>query len=241
MSEILPYGEGQGEKKTQVEDMFDKIAPRYDLLNRLLTAGVDQTWRRKVRRKAAKLRPKTILDIATGTGDLAIELAKIPGTEITGVDISEGMMKLGREKIKKKGLENRVVLEDGDAEALRFEADSFDTITAAFGVRNFENLSAGLLEMHRVLKPEGGVFILEFSTPKNPILNALYNLYNRTLLPVIGRAVSHHSSAYTYLPKSAQAFPSGAAFAEILKLAGFRSITITPLTFGVCTLYCAFK
>ncbi len=228
-------------KKEMVQNMFNNIAPKYDLLNHLLSAGIDKGWRRKVRRALAAGHPETILDVATGTGDLAIELAKLPNTRIIGIDIAEDMLKIGRKKIEKKGLTQRITLEPGDSENIRFADNTFDAITVAFGVRNYENLEKGLREMYRVLKPGKKTAILEFSKPAAFPMKNLYQFYFNHILPAIGRMVSKDPMAYTYLPESVARFPEKNAFLEVLKKTGFKNPTQKRLTFGIATLYVAEK
>ncbi len=228
-------------KKEMVQNMFNNIAPKYDLLNHLLSAGIDKGWRRKVCRALAAGHPETILDVATGTGDLAIELAKLPNTRIIGIDIAEDMLKIGRKKIEKKGLTQRITLEPGDSENIRFADNTFDAITVAFGVRNYENLEKGLREMYRVLKPGKKTAILEFSKPAAFPMKNLYQFYFNHILPAIGRMVSKDPMAYTYLPESVARFPEKNAFLEVLKKTGFKNPTQKRLTFGIATLYVAEK
>ncbi len=228
-------------KKEMVQSMFNNIAPKYDLLNHLLSAGIDKGWRRKVRRSLAKDHPEIILDVATGTGDLAIELAKMPVKKIIGIDIAEDMLKIGRKKITKKGWENVIVLEAGDSENIRYEDNYFDAITVAFGVRNYENLEKGLGEMYRVLKPGRKVAILEFSKPASFPMKNIYQFYFNHILPTVGRLVSKDKSAYTYLPQSVARFPENKAFMEVLLRVGFKKPEQTRLTFGIATLYVAEK
>lgn len=221
--------------------MFDNISARYDFLNHLLSLGIDKGWRRKVVRIVSGTNPTKVLDIATGTADLAIALSKIENTHITGVDISAGMLKVGGEKIDKKGLSERIALQLGDSEQLPFEDNSFDTITVAFGVRNFENLEAGLKEMLRVVKPGGKVVVLEFSQPTGFPFKQIYRFYFKFILPTIGRLVSKDQSAYTYLPESVDAFPYGQRFLDILAKLGYSKAVAKAVTFGVATIYTATK
>ncbi|NVK27568.1 MAG: bifunctional demethylmenaquinone methyltransferase/2-methoxy-6-polyprenyl-1,4-benzoquinol methylase UbiE [Flavobacteriia bacterium] len=241
MAEVKPYATEEGSKKEQVAKMFDNISARYDFLNHLLSLGIDKGWRRKVVRYIAKDNPSTILDIATGTADLAIALSKIPNTQITGVDISAGMLKVGGEKIEKKGLSERIALQLGDSENLPFEDNSFDAITVAFGVRNFENLEAGLKEIYRVVKPGGKIAVLEFSQPTAFPFKQVYRFYFKYILPTIGRLVSKDQSAYTYLPESVDAFPYGERFITLLNKLGFEDSNAREVTFGVATIYTATK
>jgi demethylmenaquinone methyltransferase/2-methoxy-6-polyprenyl-1,4-benzoquinol methylase len=241
MSEVKPY-RPEGSKKEQVAAMFNAISPKYDALNRILSAGIDQSWRRKTLREIRATGALKLLDVATGTADLALALAKgIPGSKVVGVDISSGMLEVGRSKVRAKDLEGRVRLDLGDGEQLPYEESSFDAVTVAFGVRNFENLEQGLRDMRRVLQPGGTLAVLEFSQPTAWPLRSLYLFYFKNILPRIGRMVSKDASAYTYLPNSVQAFPYGEAFAAKLREAGFKSVRIRPLTFGIASLYLAIK
>jgi demethylmenaquinone methyltransferase/2-methoxy-6-polyprenyl-1,4-benzoquinol methylase len=240
-TKITPYQGNQDSKKEQVASMFDNIAKRYDFLNHFLSLGIDIMWRKKAVKEIQKVNPQHILDIATGTGDLAIEAAATKPKKIVGVDISEGMLKVGREKLKSKGLDQLIELQYGDSENLPFEEAQFDAVTAGFGVRNFENLPKGLSEMCRVMKTGGKLAILEPAEPKTFPFKQLYSLYFKGLLPMIGKLVSKDNSAYTYLPESVAAFPSGDAFLEELKKAGFKEAKHIPLTFGVAALYTATK
>ena len=224
-----------------VQGMFNDIAPKYDLLNHLLSANVDKIWRRKLRNKLAPDNPKKILDVASGTGDLAIELAKMPVDEIIGIDIAADMLEVGRVKIKKRGLDKTIRLQVGDSEAIDFEDAYFDAVSVAFGVRNYENLGKGLKEMQRVLKPGGKVAVLEFSKPSAFPMKNIYWFYFKYILPAIGKMVSRNSSAYTYLPNSVAAFPEGEEFMSEMLKAGFKNPTQNRLTFGIATLYIAEK
>ncbi len=230
-----------GGKKEMVQDMFNDIAPRYDLLNHLLSADIDKIWRKKVRKSLEENQPETILDVASGTGDLAIELSKLPVKKIIGMDIAAEMLDIGRKKIKKKGLENLIEMEVGDSENMKYKDASFDVVTVAFGVRNFENLDKGLKEMYRVVKTGGRVAVLEFSKPSAFPMKQVYQFYFRYILPGIGKLVSRNETAYTYLPNSVAAFPEGDEFMQRLKKAGFRNIKQNRLTFGISTLYIADK
>lgn len=217
--------------------MFNNIAGKYDFLNHFLSAGIDIVWRRKAVSLLAPEKPKLVLDIATGTADFAIETLKLKPEKIVGVDISEGMLAVGREKLQKKGLSNKIELYYGDSENLPFEDNTFDAITVAFGVRNFENLSKGLAEMNRVLKPGGTAVVLEFSKPKAFPMKQLYHFYFKNILPVVGRIVSKDNAAYTYLPESVQAFPDGKDFISIFEEVGFKSTKWHSLTFGISSIY----
>jgi demethylmenaquinone methyltransferase/2-methoxy-6-polyprenyl-1,4-benzoquinol methylase len=239
--EIKPDAASPLSKKEQVEEMFNQIAPRYDLLNSLLSLGIDRTWRKKAIRSIAAIKPQRILDVATGTGALAIEALSISPAHVTGVDIADDMLEAGRQKLVKLGLEEKITLVRGDSENLRFESGSFDAVTAAFGVRNFGNLQAGLNEMHRVLKRGGMIAILEFSTPRAFPFRQFYRFYFTYILPLFGGMISNSRKAYTYLPESVKHFPEGNEFTAYLVKAGFRETRSTPLTFGICTLYNAVK
>ena len=222
--------------------MFDRISPKYDRLNHLLSFNIDKTWRRKTAKAVAKSQPETILDLATGTADLAIALAKYnPQAHIIGVDFSEKMLAIGKEKVKKQGLENQIDLHLGDAAALPFEDQSFDAITVAFGVRNFEDLQQGLSEICRVLKPNGQVFILEFSMPEKFPIKQAYQLYFKHILPKIGKHVSKDAWAYSYLPESVERFPKPTTFLQTLNGNGLHEATARSLTWGIATLYTAHK
>ena len=239
MSKVTPYNSSESKKK-QVSEMFDNIANSYDFLNHSLSLGMDNVWR-KIAIKKLTNNPKIILDIATGTGDFAVSAAKYTDAKITGIDISQGMLNVGIEKVRKKNLNNRISLQLADSESLPFNDNTFDAITAGFGVRNFENLNKGLLEMKRVLNKDGIVVILEPSTPKYFPLKQLYKLYFHHVLPTIGAWISKDKSAYSYLPESVDAFPSGEKFIVELKNVGFRDCKHIPLTFGIVSLYIAIK
>jgi demethylmenaquinone methyltransferase/2-methoxy-6-polyprenyl-1,4-benzoquinol methylase len=220
--------------------MFDRISPKYDALNHLLSFNIDKVWRRKTAKAVAKSHPNTILDLATGTADLAIAVAKRnPQAHILGMDISEKMLDIGKEKVMHQNLANQIELRLGDAASLPFEDDSFDAITVAFGVRNFEDLGKGLSEISRVLKPGGQAVILEFSMPERFPVKQLYRFYFRRLLPFIGKLISKDNNAYAYLPASVERFPKPKAFLELLAQHGLIQGTVRPLTFGIATLYCS--
>ncbi len=229
------------EKKEQVRDMFNSISGKYDFLNHFLSMGIDILWRRKMIRKMGKHQPKAILDVATGTGDLAIEGLKINPEKIIGVDISEGMLEVGQQKLKKKNLDQKIKLQLGDSENLPFENGTFDAAMVAFGVRNFGNLDKGLAEMHRCLKQDGYIWVLEFSIPTKFPIKQLYRFYFKNILPGIGRLVSKDKTAYTYLHDSVQAFPDGKNFLSHLEKVGFKELTLYPVSFGIATIYCAKK
>ena len=239
MSKVTPYNSSESKKK-QVSEMFDNIANSYDFLNHSLSLGMDNVWR-KIAIKKLTNNPKIILDIATGTGDFAVSAAKYTDAKITGIDISQGMLNVGIEKIRKKNLNNRISLQLADSESLPFNDNTFDAITAGFGVRNFENLNKGLSEMKRVLNKDGIVVILEPSTPNNFPLKQFYKLYFHHVLPTIGAWISKDKSAYSYLPESVDAFPSGEKFIVELKNVGFKDCKHIPLTFGIVSLYIAIK
>lgn len=237
---INPYHEG--EKGEQVEKMFDHIAHSYDLLNHALSLGIDRGWRRKAIDALKVYHPKQILDIATGTGDFAILSAKrIKPQKIIGADISEGMMAVGREKVQKKGMQNIILFQKEDCMHLSFPDESFDAVTSAYGVRNFQDLDAGLREMFRVLHKGGHLLILELCTPPHFPMKQLFGLYAHVVMPFIGKLISHDASAYTYLPSSMEAFPQGEIMENILKKAGFQQIQWKRFTFGLCTMYLACK
>jgi len=238
---VTPYGSGDS-KKVEVEKMFDKIAPKYDLLNRVLSLGIDVSWRKRAISYLKSGQPKELLDVATGTADVAIMTAKIlKPSRIIGIDIANQMLDIGRKKILKEGLEAVITLETGDSENLQFPDASFDAITVAFGVRNFENLEKGLSEMYRVLRPGGRIVILEFSRPQLFPFKQLYNTYFKYVLPLIGRLTSRDVRAYTYLFESVQAFPEGDPFLQILSQTGFQNPLCERLTLGICTIYAATK
>ena len=237
---VKPYGQ-EGRKAEQVERMFDHIAPAYDRLNHLMSLGIDRSWRRTALKWLRPHRPALVLDVATGTGDFAIQACRmLPSASLTGVDLSEGMMQVGRRKVEQAGLAARIDFQREDCEALTFSDASFDAVTVAFGIRNFEHLDRGLREMCRVLRPGGHLVILELSTPDRPPMKQLYRIYSR-LIPLMGRLVSHDRSAYTYLPQSIRAFPQGEVMSESIRRAGFSDVRFRRLTFGVCTLYMATK
>lgn len=233
----LPYADENASKKMQVASMFNSIAHRYDFLNHFLSAGIDNVWRRRAIRILALKRPKSILDIATGTGDFAISALKANPDFINGIDISEGMLKIGQEKIKKKGLTNKIKLETGDSENINFTDNKFDAITCAFGVRNFENLENGLKEMFRVLKTGGTCIILEFSKPTTFPIKQMYSFYFKNVLPTVGRLFSKDSRAYSYLPESVSEFPHGQEFLNIMVKTGFCNTKCKTLTFGIASIY----
>lgn len=234
---VTPYQQSDASKKAQVTEMFDNIAPSYDLLNHLLSFGIDILWRKKAIRMLKKYEPKTVVDIATGTGDFAVEAKALNPDKIIGIDISPEMLRVGKEKMKKKGLENLVDMQLGDSEDLKLETGSVDAITVGFGVRNFENLRQGLSEMRRVLRPGGAVAILEPSFPSKFPMKQLFSLHFKVMTPLIGKLISGDNAAYEYLPNSVKAFPNGEDFLKICREVGYSKTTYKPLTFGICSLY----
>lgn len=238
---VTPYKDSELSKKKQVEQMFDNISGNYDGLNRVISLGTDVKWRKKVVAAVAATRPETILDIATGTGDLAIQMANTGAKRIVGLDLSEGMLNVGKKKIAAKNLDTKIEMVQGDSENLPFSDNSFDAITVAFGVRNFENLEKGLEEIYRVLKPGGIFVVLETSVPTKFPYKQGYRFYSNFILPVIGKVFSKDKNAYTYLSESAANFPYGLAFNNILEKIGFINVKDLPQTFGVSTIYIASK
>lgn len=238
---ITPYNDSSRTKKEQVTEMFDTISENYDGLNRVISFGIDVKWRKKVVALVSKIKPNRILDVATGTGDLAINLTKTGASEIVGLDISAGMLAVGRHKIDDQQLQQTITMVQGDSENLPYDDQHFDAITVAFGVRNFENLEKGLSEIYRVLK-SGGIFVvLETSVPTKTPYKQGYSFYCSKILPLIGKTFSKDKSAYSYLSESAASFPHGEAFNNILKKIGFIEIKDRPQTFGVATIYTATK
>lgn len=239
---MKPYNEEQS-KKEQVEIMFDNIAPTYDKLNHIMSLNIDRVWRRRVMRIVRRSKAHKIMDVATGTGDLAIAMAKrVDRTQILGVDLSEEMLAVARRKVEKQGLEERIMLAKGDAENLDMvTTESIDAATVAFGVRNFENIERGLSEIYRTLKPGGKLVVLEFSMPKNRFVRWVYSQYAHRLLPRIGGMISKDKQAYTYLPDSVEEFPSPERFAEILRGVGFKSVKTRSQSFGIAYIYDATK
>ena len=238
---VIPYKDSKQEKKAQIARMFNNIAWKYDFLNHFLSLGIDKGWRKKAINLLKPTSPKIILDIATGTGDLAIQAMKLYPDKVFGVDISVDMLAIGKKKIAAAGLSSKIELLEGDSEALIFEDNKFDAITVAFGVRNFQHLEAGLKEMFRVLKPGGTVMILEFSQPGNTLIRKFYNFYSSKVTPRIGKVISKDDAAYAYLHESVSVFPYGKEFTAILERCGFKNTEIHPLTFGVSTIYLAKK
>jgi demethylmenaquinone methyltransferase / 2-methoxy-6-polyprenyl-1,4-benzoquinol methylase len=238
---VTPYGEEKGAKKEQVATMFNNISGNYDFLNHFFSMGIDKLWRKKVVKMLEQVRPKRILDVATGTGDLAIAALDANPEKVIGIDISEGMLEKGRKKVSSAKMDARIELQYGDSESIQFPNHYFDAVTVAFGVRNYQHLERGLSEMNRVLKPGAPLIVLEFSKPQNWFIRQLYYFYFCNVLPFIGKLVSKDPRAYTYLPESVRAFPDGEVFAGKLKEAGFKKVECTPLTFGISTIYRAEK
>ncbi|GAA4108662.1 bifunctional demethylmenaquinone methyltransferase/2-methoxy-6-polyprenyl-1,4-benzoquinol methylase UbiE [Aquimarina addita] len=238
---VTPYNDTNKTKKEQVTEMFDTISGNYDGLNRVISFGIDIKWRKKVVQLVANTKPEKILDVATGTGDLAINLVETGASEIIGLDISAGMLEVGRDKIQKKKLNSVITMVLGDGESLPYEDNYFDAITVSFGVRNFEHLEKGLTEIYRVLKPGGIFIVLETSIPTKAPYKQFYRFHSTKILPLIGRLFSKDRSAYSYLSKSAAAFPYGKAFNNILQKIGFIEVKDNPQTFGVATIYTASK
>jgi demethylmenaquinone methyltransferase / 2-methoxy-6-polyprenyl-1,4-benzoquinol methylase len=237
---VTPY-RSDDEKRRQVERMFDNIAGRYDFLNSLLSFRIHRQWRNKCVKMLATRAPQRILDVATGTADFAVACSRLNPQHITGIDISEGMLRVGREKISKKGLTDLITLEKGDAETVEFATDSFDAIVVGFGVRNFQNLRKGLENLRRMLRPGGVLVVLEFSYPTNPVVKALYHFYFSFITPAVGRIFSRDRRAYAYLTESVQAFPHNEAFLEELRQCGFVKTSMRPLSFGIAAIYSAEK
>jgi demethylmenaquinone methyltransferase/2-methoxy-6-polyprenyl-1,4-benzoquinol methylase len=239
--EVVPFSASALSKKQQVATMFDRIAFKYDFLNRFLSAGIDIYWRKRAISKLKSLRPQHILDMATGTADMAIMMEKsLRPAKIVGIDLSNGMLEIGREKLAKLGLKEKILLKQGDSERIDFESDSFDAVTVAFGVRNYENLQKGLEEMFRVLKPGGKLVILEFSKPGQPLKFA-YDLYMERICPFFGQLFSKNGDAYRYLNNSVLVFPQGTEFTALMKSAGYSDVSYERLTGGICSIYTGLK
>ena len=239
---VTPYKNEKSTKKEQVATMFNNISKTYDFLNHFMSLGIDIIWRKKAISELKADKPKHILDVATGTGDFAFEALQILKPEkITGVDISSGMLDIAREKIQKRGLQNKFEVCLGDSEKLLFEENTFDAVTVAYGVRNFENLEKGISDMLRVLKPGGKVVILEFSKPRVFPIKQLYNFYFHFITPTIGKLFSKDNSAYKYLPESVEAFPDGKRFTDLMQKVGYRETKNRPLAFGICSIYTGIK
>lgn len=240
-AKVVPDTASNLSKKAQVAEMFNNIAGRYDFLNHFLSLGIDKGWRKKAIHEVSMANPHAILDVATGTGDMAIAAAKLLPKRIIGIDIADQMLDVGRKKINEQHLDKVIVLQTGDSESMPFATGEFDVVMCAYGVRNFEHLEAGLKEMCRVIRPGGKVVILEFSHPSKSPVKQFYKFYFRFILPTLGKLVSKHSRAYTYLPESVMAFPEGQKFCDILTKCGFSQAKARPLTFGITTLYTAIK
>jgi len=239
---VTPYQNQQGTKKEQVADMFNNISKTYDFLNHFMSLGIDIIWRKKAINELKSDRPRLILDVATGTGDFAFEaLSILDPQKIVGVDISQGMLDIAKQKIRKRGLGDKFEVKLGDSEKLPFADGEFDAVTVAYGVRNFENLQQGLSDINRVLKPGGKAVVLEFSKPKAFPVKQLYHFYFNYVTPGIGKLFSKDSRAYTYLPESVAAFPDGEKFTAIMKAAGFKHTKSRPLAFGICSIYTGVK
>lgn len=239
---VVPNKASSEPKKAQVACMFDDIAFRYDFLNRFLSAGLDIRWRKKALGYLLELQPAHLLDVATGTGDVAIMAARqLKPQKVTGIDISEGMLNIGRQKLQKLQLPCPVELLKGDSETISFDSNTFDAVTVAFGVRNFQQLEKGLAEIYRVLKPGGRLVVLEFSQPKLPFVKSFYNLYMKTVTPKLGRLFSKNACAYSYLDESIRKFPEGNEFVQIMKQTGFVNTQLKPLSLGICSIYCGDK
>jgi demethylmenaquinone methyltransferase/2-methoxy-6-polyprenyl-1,4-benzoquinol methylase len=240
--DIMPYRQSDLDKKHQVAKMFDSIAFRYDFLNHFLSAGRDVRWRKKAVNELKELQPQTVLDVATGTADVAImAYHMLHPKKIIGIDISDGMLNLGKKKIERQGLQDVIELRNGDSETINYPGNSFDAITVAFGVRNFQNLEKGLAEMLRVLKPGGKLVVLEFSRPKQKGFKVLYNFYMKVIAPKAGRIFANNKDAYQYLNNSVQAFPEREKFTELMKQTGYSKIYFKTLSLGICCIYCASK
>lgn len=238
---VTPYADKDATKKEQVATMFNNIANRYDFLNDLLSLGIHKKWRKKCVKILSKKQPKVILDVATGTADFAIECAKLHPDKIIGIDISEGMMLYGRQKLKEKALDKLITLQYGDAETATLEDNSVDAIVVGFGVRNFENLEKGLTNMLRILKPSGQLIVLEFSYPRRFPIKQFYSFYFSYVTPLIGKLFSKDRRAYSYLPESVKAFPDNERFTAILQKTGYANATYTSLSFGIAAIYVAEK
>jgi len=239
---VVPYKHSELSKKQQVAGMFDDIAGRYDFLNGFLSAGIDTRWRKKALKELTSLHPSVMLDVATGTADVAIMASRLlKPTRITGIDISDGMLDIGRKKIQKLGLDQTIELLNGDSEAINFPDNSFDAVTVAFGVRNFQQLEKGLSEIKRVLKPGGKLVVLEFSKPKMPFVRSVYNFYMKIVTPNMGKIFSKNRDAYQYLDESIKKFPEGKNFTGILDNLGYKKTYHKPLSLGICSIYCGEK
>lgn len=239
--EVKPYGRENQSKKEEVAEMFNNISGKYDFLNHFLSVGIDKIWRKKAVKMLRELKPKRILDLATGTGDFALESLKLQPEEIVGVDISEGMLEVGRQKMKKRGVDHIISMRLGDSEDLPFEDGYFDAFTVGFGVRNYENLEKGLAEMLRVLRPGGKGIVLEFSKPKKFPVKQYYAFHSRYIIPFFGKRISKDDKAYAYLPESVAAFPEGKDFEDILQKVGYRDVKSQTVGGGIATIYSGLK
>ena len=239
--QVKPYGDSSKSKKEEVAEMFNNISAKYDFLNHFLSLGIDKLWRKKAVKMLRSINPKRILDIATGTGDFALESLSLKPTQIVGLDISSGMLDHGRVKMKKKGLDHIITMQQGDSEDIPYEDNYFDGLTVGFGVRNFENLEKGLGEMLRVVRPGGKLIILEFSKPKKFPIKQLFAFYSKNIIPILGKSISKDSNAYTYLPESVAAFPEGKDFENILAKVGYKEINSTLVSGGIATIYAGTK
>jgi len=238
---VKPYGDDNKSKKEEVAEMFDRISGKYDFLNHFLSVGIDKGWRRKAIKMLEEVQPKRILDIASGTGDFAIAALKLGPVEVVGMDISEGMLEVGRKKMTKLGVSNIVDMRLGDSEALPFEDNYFDGLTVGFGVRNYENLEKGLSEMLRVVRPGGKLIILEFSKPKKFPIKQYYAFHSKYIIPFFGKRISKEEKAYQYLPESVAAFPEGEDFTNILEKLGYNKVERRPVSGGIATIYSGIK
>jgi demethylmenaquinone methyltransferase/2-methoxy-6-polyprenyl-1,4-benzoquinol methylase len=239
--QVKPYGDSSKSKKEEVAEMFNNISAKYDFLNHFLSLGIDKLWRKKAVKMLRSVNPTRILDIATGTGDFALESLVLKPTQIVGLDISSGMLEHGRVKMKKKGVDHIITMQQGDSEDIPYEDNYFDGLTVGFGVRNFENLEKGLGEMLRVVRPGGKLIILEFSKPKKFPIKQLFAFYSKNIIPILGKSISKDSNAYTYLPESVAAFPEGKNFENILAKVGYKDISSTLVSGGIATIYAGTK
>lgn len=239
--QVKPYGDASKSKKEEVAEMFNNISAKYDFLNHFLSLGIDKLWRKKAVKMLRSVNPTRILDIATGTGDFALESLVLKPTQIVGLDISSGMLEHGRVKMKKKGVDHIITMQQGDSEDIPYEDNYFDGLTVGFGVRNFENLEKGLGEMLRVVRPGGKLIILEFSKPKKFPIKQLFAFYSNNIIPILGKSISKDSNAYTYLPESVAAFPEGKDFENILAKVGYKDISSTLVSGGIATIYAGTK
>jgi len=240
-TKVKPYKKEESSKKEEVEEMFDNISGKYDFLNHFLSLGIDKIWRKKAIKLLKPFQPKVIMDMATGTGDFAIEALKLNPERVVGVDLSNGMLEVGRKKMKKKSVDNIIEMVQGDSENLTYEDNTFDAFTVGFGVRNFQNLEAGLSEMLRVLKPGGVGLVLEFSKPKKFPVKQYFAFHSRYVIPTIGKAISKDKAAYSYLPESVAAFPEGQDFVNIMTKVGYRDIKSKKVGGGIAMIYYGLK